>query len=74
MNRKKEPLVFSKAGAKKSTNGRNLTISKDLRNYYEEKHFKDTLYFDSRIQEVPNTQGTNKLVEGLVRYRKTIEG
>lgn len=74
LNRRKEPLVISKAGPKKSINGRNLAISKDLKNYYEEKNFKDTLYFDSRIQEVPNRQGTNKLIEGLVRYRKTIEG
>lgn len=74
MNKRREPLIVSKAGPKKTFAGSSLAISKDLRKFYEEKNFKDTLYYDPRISEVPQRQGDNKLVEGLMRYRKTIEG
>jgi hypothetical protein len=66
-------MIASRAGPLGQTQGRNLGISKDLKTYYQEKNFKDTLYFDSRVGEVPKNKGNNKMIEGLVRYRKSIE-
>lgn len=72
--RRKRPLIGSRKGPRGQSHGRQLAISKDLRNFYEEKNFRDSLYFDSRTGEVPKRKGNNKMIEGLMRYRKTIEG
>lgn len=72
--RRKRPLIHHRRGPKGQAQGRQLAISKDLRNFYEEKNFRDSLYFDSRTGEVPKRKGNNQMVEGLMRYRKSIEG
>lgn len=73
MNTRKQPLIRPST-QKSAAQGRELAISKDLRNYYEEKHFRDTMYLDGRTGEVPKSKGNNKMIEGLMRYRKSIEG
>lgn len=66
--------VRPKIGKRASKNFRksNMGLSRDLKEYYEDKYFKDSLYFDDRIQEVPRRTGDNEVIEKLAKERKKI--
>lgn len=49
-----------------------IAVSKDLKEYYENKCFKDSLYIDHRTNEVPRRTGDNEIIEKLAKERKNI--
>lgn len=77
-----KPLVETVGRAKPKVRGRgardfrkrpkNMVVSKDLKEYYEDKFFKDTFYYDDRTKRVPNRTGDNQVIEKLARERKKI--
>lgn len=50
----------------------NMPVSKDLKEYYENKYFKESLYFDDRTKRVPKRTGDNQVIEKLAKERKKI--